>query len=137
MLVARPATEADVPFVLSSFVHDAKRAPSMSYLERGQTRSLMCALLKNAEWNVTILADDGTPDEIFGFVVWRSPTEIAWIHTKGIYRGKGLRIASRLLAAIGAVPGPINVVFLSTGKFSKWARTKGWKLKHQPYGCLF
>lgn len=131
MLTARPATESDLPYVLNSFVQEYKRSPYADGLTRSQVRALLVAILQKADWACSILCESEIPDEILSFIVWKSPTEIAWLSTKGLFRHKGL--AHQMLTAIGATPGRIKTTFLPTPAFSRSVRAKGWTLLHRPY----
>lgn len=139
MLIARPATVDDVAYILKSFVLGFRGSPYAEGLTHSQIRGLMVALLESASWNATCLVESEVPDEIISFVVWKSPTEIAWIHTKGRFRPvKGM--AKRLLTMIGAkaFEAPFGVAriktpFVPSPQFSRRARARGWILLHRPW----
>lgn len=134
MLIARPATQEDVAFVLNSFSHEFSRSVYSDGLARVQVRQLMVTILQRPDWNATILCESEVPDEILGYIVWRSPTQIAWLQVKGRYRRQG--IAHALLAAIGAQPGPVKATFLPSPAFARSLRAKAWDLLHRPHQGL-
>ncbi len=131
MLVTRPATNDDLPFVFNSFTLEYSRSIYADEMSRVSVREMIVRYVFEYRWNVKILIDDEVPDEIIAYVVYKDATHIAWIYVKGPYRRNGL--ASKLLLDIGATKGKIKVTFLTNPDFSRKARSKGWNLLHRPW----
>lgn len=138
MIAARPATADDIPFVLDSWRRDFTKSVYAQGLTHAEVRGLMAKLLHSRHWNCSILHETDVPGEIICWAVWHSQREVAWIHTKGIFRRKGM--AKRLHAAIcngdQSLRGDIMTQFIPSPAFARRARAKGWNLLHRPWAGL-
>ena len=132
MITTRPATPEDLPYILDTFARSYRQAPCAEGLGHRQVRELLVRYLLDPAWATTILADDEVPDEILAFVVWKTPSTIAWIQTKGPYKRRGL--ATKLLTTIGAHRGrAIRTPFVPSPAACRALRSKGWPLLHRPW----
>jgi len=132
MLTIRPYTPDDLPLILDSFVRDYVRVPYVAGLTRSQVRGLMVSLLSAPGWTCSVLCDDETPDEIIAYAVHRGPQEIAWCHSKGIYRGRKLTL--QLLTAVGCTRAlAVMTPFMPDPKAARALHARGWRLRFRPW----
>lgn len=130
-LVIRQGTTQDYPYVTDSFWRTYLRESTFAKGCRPKQliRSIE-TLIARPGWNVSVLCFDDLPDEIIGWALWRSPTEIAWVDIKGPYRGQGL--AKKLLDHVGVIAGDVACAFV-TKRASVEAQRKGLILWFRPY----
>jgi ribosomal protein S18 acetylase RimI-like enzyme len=130
-LIVRQATTSDYPYITDSFWRTYLR--ESSYARGSRPKQLIRTietLIARHDWHVSVLCFDDLADEIIGWVLWRSPTEIGWIDVKGSYRGQGL--AKRLLDHVGVERGNVACAFL-TRKATMAAQRRGFVLWFRPY----
>ncbi len=133
MLTVRPATGDDFAYVLDSFVHEFSASVYADGLSRSRVRRLILDAW-DAGFSTWIMCEPETPDEIVAWALVRTPTinrEVAWVHTKGIYRRHG--IARELLVRLGVARGKVLTPFIPSPKFAREARKHGWNLCHRPW----
>ena len=134
MLIFREPTDSDYALVVDSFWRSASSVPSCHGLGRLILVGMLEKVIANPAWNVTIMADDGAPDEILCWAVYRKPTELFWLSVKPRYSRLGF--ARSMLEYIGVRPGldlycPILPPYLLAV-----AGKHGLKLHHRPYLAL-
>lgn len=109
-VVLRPASAADVPFILNSWLKSHYDAwgephgiPKGHYFAEAHRRA--CLTLARAQCLVATLANSGDEDAdgaLLGYVVWE-PRALHYVYVKHSCRKEGL--AARLLDATGLQPG--------------------------------
>lgn len=134
-MIFRQHEPADVPFIRDSF---SRAVRSTVATARGTSRRFLVSMLDrcmtSTAWKTTIVCpDEETPDEIGGWVISRSPSEIFWICVKPRYQGLGLGQA--LLNHIGAEPGPVYAPLIPTHLMGRAAQ-HGYLVRHRPYLAL-
>ena len=131
MITIRKANTSDEAFILDSFVEEFRASVYCDEVPRTLIRGLLLEKIYSPSWNVTILCDDETEDEIIAYVVWKDSQHIAWVHVKGIYRRQGF--AKQILREINADKGRIKTPFIPSPEFSRGVRKAGWNLLHRPW----
>ena len=85
-------------------------------------------------WSIRVLCpDEETPDEVAGWVLYRSPVEVGWVAVKPRYRGLGF--ARALLDDIGVKPGRLFCALVPRGGHELAAHF-GVSLTARPYSLL-
>jgi len=127
-IVTRPGQESDYPYVIDSFLHGFRQEPWSQGCDNDFLTGLMKRMLYNYEkWHLTCLIEDSVPSEILGYVVWKSPQDIAWLCIKRVVHGQGL--SRKLLEAVGCdTKRDVNCAFI-TAKAMK----KSGSLRFRPY----
>lgn len=128
--IIRVAGPADIPLILDSFPRDMKRSPFAHGCEPNLFRRLLSGMMRRPDWQTIIAAPDDS-DEIFGWMVYRSKHEVAWMHVKGIYEHMGF--ASAMLAHVGVEPGPVSCAFLDPVNVPLAHKKWGLTLRYRPY----
>ncbi len=85
-MLFRDAQISDMSFVYDSFCHEYKKSPFSENVPIGILISKLNSLLDM--YKITILCIEEIPDEIIGYII-HNEDNIAWVHTKGIYRKQG------------------------------------------------
>jgi len=88
-MIFRQPEPADMPLVQDSFWRAVMNTvPAARGVSRAFLVSMLDRCLASPRWQAVILCPDPeTPDEIGGWAVWRSPTEILWLSVKPRYHG--------------------------------------------------
>lgn len=131
----RPGEASDHAIILDSFWERYHLSPYAHGAPGAVLRALMKPLL--ASWKVTVACHPDIPDEVLGYVVWRDPRCVAWLHVKGKYRRRG--VAKAILGHIGCVPCEISSPFVAAcpidqgaPQFTKLAESKGYIVRFRP-----
>jgi len=90
MLTFREGNEADYPLLADSFWKVARHVPSCYGVGRLFLVGMLEKVIRDPKWNVTVMTDDSCPDEIIGWSIWRSPTEVFWLAVKPRYQHLGM-----------------------------------------------
>lgn len=100
-LSIRVGEAGDIPYVLDSFVDTYSRAPHAHGASRELLASLMEPLLSSPDWRIAVATPYWDPTVIVGYIVYRPAPDlsIAWVHTRGPWRRRG--VARLLLAHAG------------------------------------
>ena len=131
-MIFRQPEPTDMPLIRDSFWRAVMNTvPAARGVPRSFLVSMLDRCMTSPAWKVVILCPDPeTPDEIGGWAVWRSPTEILWVCVKPRYHGLGLGHA--LMEHIGAGPGPIFAPLVPSNLAAR-ARAKGFQVHARPY----
>lgn len=128
--VIRVAGPADIPLILDSFPKDVKRSPFTHGCDPNLFRRLLSHMMQRPDWHTVVIAPDDS-DEIYGWMVYRSKTEIAWVHVKGIYEHKGF--ATAMFRHVGIEAGPVACAFIDPVSVQLMHKKWGLTLRYRPY----
>jgi len=128
----RQAGPDDIPLVTDSFWRDYKTSPYTTGTSGPQLTEMLCRLISSPGWHLVVAYVDPVVDEICGWLLYRSSTEVGWIHVKAPYRRRGC--ARTLLEHAGVrPPATLACAFSDPIVAQKIAAPRGLTLRFRPY----
>lgn len=130
-ITIRPGTEADYPYVFSSFAREWPRICGHG----DETGKLGTSLLEPmvTAWSLYCAVPEHDQSLVLGWILVDG-NRVAWVTTHRSYRKQGFGIADMLLAHAGIRPGPVITPFMpSRIRLRKYIESKGYKLQFRPW----
>lgn len=134
----RSATADDLNYLRSNFAQSYRHSAYCGETSTDVLRTLLDPLL--ASWTTLIASPTGDPAFIVGWLLYRDPKAVGWIHVRPGVRRRG--IAGTLLQHAGITKGEISTPFMPSklegadGSFLNIARSHGYELRWRPYQPL-
>lgn len=106
-LVIRAAVPGDAPHILDSFARSYATSAFAEGLSPETIRALLKPLL--ARWQTLVAAAPDDAEHILGWICFRDPRTVAYVHVKAWCRNKG--VARALLRQAGVPKAPVVTPF--------------------------
>jgi hypothetical protein len=135
-MIFRDATEADFPLIADSFWRAAIEVDSCHGTGRLFLVTMLERVIRNVHWKIAIACDEGTPDEILCWAIWRNRAEIFWVCTPYKYRIAGLHLGRKMFEHIGVKDGQTVSCCIIPKDVYQFASRHRIKLLHRPYLAL-
>lgn len=125
-----PARDQHRALILDSFWREYRSCPMAKGVPPGVLTRKLEALLDSPSWRALVATPDDDVDSVLGYLVYRDPFTLGWLHTLRNFRHKG--VARALLSHAHVLPGHASCAFLPPG-VAKVATEHGYTLRFRPY----
>ena len=131
MIIFREPTDDQYALVADSFWRAAREVPACTGIGRDFLMQMLDAAVLDTSTKCKVMVDDGAPDEVLCWAIWRTPTQVLWYSVKPRYRGLGF--GKQMLNHIGIKPGDTVACPILPPSLVGPAAKRGIRLVQRPY----